>query len=189
MSQLIFLLEFQPLLLLKVVARQTPVALINSRIPLTKFQITDLGNLLAKKFWFYYWIRALLSSIAVLSTSKYWLEQLTVPDTLMWSAVLFLLLIELNYVIISRLFFFKTPFQVIYQRGFVWGRKIHTHTHSVHHKYGIAQRMCNIIGVEIGKNVRAGRGFLSQSWNSSGATKHTDFQKTFTSIFSKSVQG
>lgn len=50
MSQLIFLLEFQPLLLPKVVARQTPVALINSRIPLSKFQITDLGNLLAKKF-------------------------------------------------------------------------------------------------------------------------------------------
>lgn len=131
MSQLIFLLEFQPLLLLKVVARQTPVALINSRIPLSKFQITDLGNLLAKKFWFCYWIRVLLSSIAVLSTSKYWLEQLTVPDILMWSAVLFLLLIELNYVIISRFFFLNTFSSHLPKRICVGTQDTHTHTHTL----------------------------------------------------------
>ena len=49
MSDLMFLLEFQPLLPHKVVARQIPVALINSQIPLSKSQITDLGNLLVNK--------------------------------------------------------------------------------------------------------------------------------------------
>lgn len=59
-------------------------------------------------------------------------------------------------------FFFKHLFKSFTKED-LCGDARYTHTHSVHHKYGIAQRMCNIIGVEIGKNARAGRGFLSQS--------------------------